>query len=77
MIVVPALHPAHDVIVRVDVLEPGVVLRVGMEAMLTGVGGKAVNGWRFWSLEDGTQPAANATPAKTPSQARQTDIRTR
>ena len=43
MIVVPALHPAHDVIVRVDDLEPGVVLRVGMEAMLTGVGGKAVN----------------------------------
>ena len=43
MIVVPALHPAHDVIVRVDDLEPGVVLRVGMEGMLTGVGGKAVN----------------------------------
>jgi fructose-1-phosphate kinase PfkB-like protein len=43
MIVIPALHPAHDVIVRVDALEPGLVQRVGVEAMTTGVGGKAVN----------------------------------
>ena len=43
MIVVPALHPAHDVIVRVDALSPGVVHRAGSDAMVTGVGGKAVN----------------------------------
>jgi fructose-1-phosphate kinase PfkB-like protein len=43
MIVVPALHPAHDVIVQVDALEPGFVQRVGVAAMHTGVGGKAVN----------------------------------
>ena len=43
MIVVPALHPAHDVIVRIDGLSPGVVHRAGSDAMLSGVGGKAVN----------------------------------
>ncbi|HET9085222.1 MAG TPA: PfkB family carbohydrate kinase [Candidatus Limnocylindrales bacterium] len=43
MIVIPALHPAHDVIVRVDGLEPGRVQRVGVGAMATGAGGKAVN----------------------------------
>ena len=43
MIVVPALHPAHDVLVRIDGLTPGVVHRVGPDAIATGVGGKAVN----------------------------------
>ena len=43
MIVVPALHPAHDVIVRVDSLSPGLVHRAGPDATRTGVGGKAVN----------------------------------
>ncbi len=43
MIVVPALHPAHDVIVRVEAFEPGRVQRAGVGAMVTGVGGKAVN----------------------------------
>ena len=43
MIVVPALHPAHDVIVRVDALSPGAVHRVGADAMVSGVGGKSVN----------------------------------
>ena len=43
MIVVPALHPAHDVLVRIDELTPGLVHRVGPDAIATGVGGKAVN----------------------------------
>ena len=43
MIVVPALHPAHDVLVRIDELTPGLVHRVGPGAFATGVGGKAVN----------------------------------
>lgn len=43
MIVIPALHPAHDVTVRVDAFEPGRVQRVGVEAMHVGIGGKAVN----------------------------------
>ena len=40
---VPALHPAHDVIVRVDALTQGAVQRVAADAMHTGVGGKAIN----------------------------------
>ena len=43
MIVVPALHPAHDVLVRIDELTPGLVHRVGPDAIVTRVGGKAVN----------------------------------
>jgi 1-phosphofructokinase len=43
VIVVPALHPAHDVIVRVDALEPGLIQRVGAAAMHTDIGGKAIN----------------------------------
>jgi fructose-1-phosphate kinase PfkB-like protein len=43
LIVVPALHPAHDVIVRVDDIAPGVSQRVASDAAFAGVGGKAVN----------------------------------
>ncbi|MFL5687086.1 MAG: PfkB family carbohydrate kinase [Chloroflexota bacterium] len=43
MIVVPALHPAHDLIVRIDRLSPGAVGRVPSDAVVSGVGGKAVN----------------------------------
>jgi len=43
LIVVPALHPAHDVIVRVDDIAPGVSQRVASDAVFAGVGGKAVN----------------------------------
>jgi 1-phosphofructokinase len=43
LIVVPALHPAHDVIVRVEDLSLGAVHRVAAEDAVTAVGGKAVN----------------------------------
>ena len=43
MIVVPALHPAHDVVVRLDDLSLGAVHRVTPDAVFTGIGGKAVN----------------------------------
>jgi 1-phosphofructokinase len=43
MIVVPALHPAHDIVIRVDDLSLGAVHRVSSDAVFTGVGGKAVN----------------------------------
>jgi fructose-1-phosphate kinase PfkB-like protein len=43
MIVVPALHPAHDVVIRVDALLPGTIQRVASDAVVTGIGGKAVN----------------------------------
>ena len=43
MIVVPALHPAHDVIVRVDAWSAGAVHRVNANALSAGPGGKAVN----------------------------------
>jgi hypothetical protein len=35
--------PAHDVILRLDDLAPGVVHRVASDAVFSGVGGKAVN----------------------------------
>jgi 1-phosphofructokinase len=43
MIVVPALHPAHDVVVRIDTLSLGTVHRVAVEEVFAGAGGKAVN----------------------------------
>ena len=43
MIVVPALHPAHDVVVRLDSFDVGAVHRAAPGAMAVGVGGKSVN----------------------------------
>jgi fructose-1-phosphate kinase PfkB-like protein len=43
MIVVPALHPAHDLIVSLDTLRVGAVHRAAPGAIATGVGGKSVN----------------------------------
>lgn len=43
MIVVPALHPAHDLIVRLDAFAVGAVHRADADAIAVGVGGKSVN----------------------------------
>jgi fructose-1-phosphate kinase PfkB-like protein len=43
MIVVPALHPAHDLIVRLDTFAVGAVHRAATGAIAVGVGGKSVN----------------------------------
>lgn len=43
MIVIPALHPAHDLIVSLDTVRPGTVHRAAPGATAHGVGGKSVN----------------------------------
>jgi tagatose 6-phosphate kinase len=43
VIVVPALHPAHDLVVGLDTFAVGAVNRAGPGAIALGVGGKSVN----------------------------------
>lgn len=53
------------------VLEDGRRFRSPSAAASALMGGKAVNGWRFWSLAEGHSPATPPTPSRAePSQSR-------
>ena len=52
------------------VLEDGSKHKSPSAAGMKVMGGKAVNGWRFWSLEGGATPASNGATEKPPRQAK-------
>jgi len=53
------------------VLEDGSKHKSPSSAGMKVMAGKAVNGWRFWSLEGEAQPVANGTAEKAPRKAKQ------